>query len=83
MASSSGHWVLTKLLANGDRAVVLFNATDKSALITTTVARIGLTGSAAYSVLNLWTGMTSKSHGQILARVAPHGVVMFVVTPMA
>jgi alpha-galactosidase len=81
VASVDGHWVLTRPLANGDRAVVLFNATNKAAVITTTVEWIGLTGDApAYWLVNLWTNTKVKTAGVIAARVPPHGAVMLAVT---
>ena len=82
VATAGGHWVLTKPLVNGDRAVVLFNATSKQVTISTTVARIGLTGSSSYSLLNLWSGLTSKTSGVITANLPPHSVVMYDVAPL-
>jgi len=82
VATAGGHWVLTKPLVNGDRAVVLFNATSKQVTISTTVARIGLTGSSTYSLLNLWSGLTSKTSGVITANLPPHSVVMYDVAPL-
>ena len=76
VASSGGHWVLTKPLANGDRAVVLFNQTGIRATISTTAARVGL-GGAASTLRNLWTGTVTETAGVITARVPAHGVVMY------
>ena len=77
VASASGHWVLTKPLANGDRAVVLFNQTDMSANISTTVAQVGLAGGREYTLLNLWTGDATQTEGVISARVPAHSVVFY------
>ena len=77
VASGGGHWVLTKPLANGDRAVVLFNQGDTPATISTTAARVGLGGAAAYTLRNLWTGSLTRTAGDIAARVPAHGVVMY------
>ena len=77
VASANGHWVLTKPLANGDRAVVLFNQTDSSATISTTLAQVGLTSSAGYMLLNLWSGAATETAGVITASVPPHGVVFY------
>jgi alpha-galactosidase len=77
VASANGHWVLTKPLANGDRAVVLFNQTDSSATISTTLAQVGLTSSASYTLLNLWSGAATETAGVITASVPPHGVVFY------
>ena len=77
VASAGGHWVLTKQLANGDRAVVLFNQTDKSAIISTTVAEVGLAGGREYTLLNLWTGGTTETDSLISATVPAHSVVFY------
>ena len=72
-----GHWVLTKPLADGSRAVVLFNATALTATITSTTADVGLRAPATYRLQDLWTGATSLTHGPITAVVPPYGAVMF------
>ncbi len=77
VASASGHWVLTKPLANGDRAVVLFNQTDVPATISTTVAKVGLAGGREYTLLNLWTGDARQTTGVISATVPAHSVVFY------
>jgi alpha-galactosidase len=76
VASAGGHWVLTKPLANGDRAVVLFNQTGTAAAISTTATRVGL-GGAAFTLHNLWTGAVTHTRGVISARVPAHAVVMY------
>lgn len=82
VSSAGGHWVLTKPLANGDRAVVLFNETSTPAVISTTAGDIGLAGNApAYTLDNLWTRHTTETTGAISAQVAPHSVVMYRVAP--
>jgi alpha-galactosidase len=48
--------VLTKPLARGDRAVVLFNQMDKPATITTSVSQVGLQKGADYMLVDLWNG---------------------------
>jgi alpha-galactosidase len=77
VASTGGHWVLTKLLANGDRAVVLFNQTDKPATITTSVAELGLGKGLQYLLVDLWNGTASDTTDVISAMVPAHGVVMY------
>lgn len=77
VSNTGGLWVLTRQLANGDRAVVLFNSTAKPKLITTTANQIGLGGAFDYALINLWTGVTTSTGGLIKAVVAPHGVVMY------
>jgi alpha-galactosidase len=77
VASANGHWVLTKPLANGDRAVLLFNQTNASATISTTVTQVGLTSPGDYTLLNLWTGAATETAGVITASVPPHSVVFY------
>ncbi|MGD0448618.1 MAG: alpha-galactosidase, partial [Candidatus Dormibacteria bacterium] len=81
VASGRGHWVLTKPLANGDRAVVLFNQTDTRATISTATIRVGMPPAAAYTLRNLWTGALAETAGVVTATVPAHGVVMYRVTP--
>lgn len=80
--SAGGLWVLTKPLSGGDRAVLLFNATDEVALISTHAEAVGLPNAPSYLVDNLWTGYASDSGGGISAFVPGHGVAMFRVTPL-
>src|SRR2546425_2298260 len=77
VASADGHWVLTKLLANGDRAVLLFNQTDKPASISTTVEEVDLTSAPEYTVLDLWSNASTETTGVIKADVPAHGVVFY------
>jgi alpha-galactosidase len=58
----------------------LFNETGGTATISTTAAAIGKTGSASYTLANLWTGATSSTTGTISASVPAHGTVMYRVT---
>ena len=75
--SSAGLDVLAKRLANGDVSVVLFNETDATATISTTVAAIGKSGATRYTLTDLWTGATTSTTGVISAAVPGHGVVMY------
>jgi alpha-galactosidase len=81
VTSAGGHWVLTKPLANGSRAVVLFNQTDQPAVITTTARQIGLPSAPKYLVAHLWSHTTTTTTGKITAKVRPHGAGMLQVTP--
>ena len=83
ITNRDGHWVLTKPLSDGDRAIVLFNQTSKAALIRTSVAAIGLAGSPVYQLTDLWTGAVLTTSGVISAVVPAHGVVMYLVGPPA
>jgi alpha-galactosidase len=83
VASGRGHWVLTKPLANGDRAVVLFNQTDTRATISTTTGRVGMRPAAVYTLRNLWTETVTETAAAITATVPAHGVVMYQVATVA
>ena len=77
VASAGGHWVLTKPLANGDRAVVLFNQTDKPATIATSIVQLGLPVGLEYMLVDLWNGTARDTEGFISATLPAHGVVMY------
>jgi alpha-galactosidase len=77
VATSNGLWVLTKPLANGDRAVVLFNETGFPATISTTARQAGLSAARDYVLRDLWRHTISQTAGTISATVAPHGTVMY------
>src|SRR5579875_4061832 len=62
---TNGVWVLTKPLANGDRAVVLFNSNSAPTTITTTAAKVGLGTAPAYALTDLWQGTTTETAGVI------------------
>jgi alpha-galactosidase len=77
ISSSAGEWVLTRQLANGDRAVVLFNPNNTPATISTTAAKAGLPSGFDYTLTNLWTGVMTDTPSVISAVVQPHGVVYY------
>lgn len=83
VASAGGHWVLTKPLQFGDRAVVLFNQTDRAATIATTAKQVGMQTASSYTLFNLWSGSVDSTTGLISVTVPPHGVVMFKLTVVA
>ncbi|WP_371784255.1 NPCBM/NEW2 domain-containing protein [Streptosporangium subroseum] len=77
--TSTDGWyhVIDKPLGNGDHAVVLFNESNRYAIITATAGRLRLPASPEYRVEDLWTGAVSLTKGNIGAAVPPHGVVMY------
>ncbi|HEX6527770.1 MAG TPA: glycosyl hydrolase family 28 protein [Streptosporangiaceae bacterium] len=77
---ANGLWVLTKPLAGGSRALVLFNSTDAAATISTTAAQAGLRPAPSYSLRDLWEGTTTGTTGTISGTVPAHGVIMYRVT---
>ena len=81
VASAGGHWVLVKPLASGAVAVVLFNSTDHAATVTASLSDLGLSDTAAYTSLDLWSGQTGEVLGTVSALIAPHDVVMLELTP--
>ncbi len=82
VSNAGGLWVLTRPLANGDRAVVLFNETDAAATITTTATQVGLPAARVYLLRDVWRHGTAVTDGPISANVAPHAVVMYRVAPV-
>jgi alpha-galactosidase len=82
VASSDGHWVLSKPLAGGDRAVTLFNETDVPATISTTAAAVGLPSADDYRVRDLWAHADTESAGTITATLPAHASAMYRVTPL-
>ena len=77
--------VLTRQLANGDRAVAILNRSDATVSASTTTAAIGFTGGAGcgYSVQDLWAGTTTTTSGAISASIPAHGTAIYRVTPGA
>jgi alpha-galactosidase len=74
-------WV--KPLADGGRAVVLFNRGVTARRISTTAQAVGLPSSSRYAVHDLWAHSTTYSTGSLTAFVPPHGAAMFRVEPTA
>lgn len=68
-------WV--KPLANGDRAVVLFNRGETSARISTSAREVGMREAPIYLVRDLWDHKQRASEGEIEASVPSHGVAVF------
>jgi len=75
-AGSGGLWVLSKPLAGGDLAVVLFNSTDSVQTISTTTSMVGLRG-GSFELRDVWSGAVSTTSGAISSVVAPHAVELF------
>jgi alpha-galactosidase len=77
VSSSGGLAVYSKVLANGDRAVVLLNENTTAATVSTTAGAIGIGGSSTYRLKDLWSKASSTTGGTISASVPAHGVVMY------
>lgn len=81
--SGRGQQVWLKPLADGSRAVVLFNSAGTAADISVTWEMIGLPAGAAH-VRDLWAHADRGAiEGGYTATVAPHGVVMLRIHPVA
>jgi len=76
IATDGGRDVFVKPLANGDRAVTLFNESDAPQRITTSAKAAGMPAAPAYRIRDLWTHTTRESAGILTATVPAHGTVM-------
>ncbi|MGC9670748.1 glycoside hydrolase family 27 protein [Planosporangium sp. 12N6] len=74
---TNGLAVYSKQLANGDRAVALFNESDSGTTISTSAAEIGLGGSSSYTLKDLWSTSSRTTSGTIRASVPSHGTVLY------
>jgi alpha-galactosidase len=68
--------VLTKPLANGDRAVLLLNRGASRLTLTVRAEQAGMTPAPAYIWSNLWTHSTHTTSGGISERVLPRSAVL-------
>ncbi|MGC9669045.1 NPCBM/NEW2 domain-containing protein [Planosporangium sp. 12N6] len=77
LRGDGGRDVLVKPLANGDRAVVLFNEADTAQRISTSAAELGMPKAPGYALRDLWAHTTTHTVGTIAATVPAHGSVMY------
>ncbi len=81
VVSSNGSTdVLARPLANGDRAVAVFNRTATAQTLSTQLASIGLAG-CTVSAKDLWTGASSTTSSSLTATVPAHGTAIWRLTP--
>ena len=79
--TSTGQQVWVKPLADGSRAVALFNRGSSATQIATTATVVGLPKASRYTLLNVWTNQTARTKkGKISAFVQPDAVVLYRVT---
>ncbi|SEG91340.1 alpha-galactosidase [Nonomuraea solani] len=71
VTSDGWYHVLSKPLENGDRAIALFNESDRSATISTKV------GSTRHRVEDLWTGAVTSTTGELAAQVPAHAALLY------
>lgn len=78
VANSEGEWeIWAKDLADGGKAVGLFNLSEEDRVLTVTKEQLGTTG----SVRDLWRQKALGAMGERLcAKVSPHGAALFKVT---
>jgi alpha-galactosidase len=69
--------VLVKRLANGDRAVVLFNSGGTPVTISTTANAVGMPSARSYRLTDLWSKQVTSTTGAISATVPAHGTVAY------
>lgn len=75
--TDGGRDVFVKPLAGGDRAVALFNETDRPQRISTSAREAGLPAAKGYRIRDLWTHTDRHTAGTISATVPPHGTVLY------
>ncbi|MGW5126469.1 NPCBM/NEW2 domain-containing protein [Streptomyces sp. NPDC004069] len=76
VSSEGGRWVVAKEMADGSRAVALFNETGSPQRIATTARAVGLPDAAAYTLRDLWRHRSYNTAGAISATVPAHGTVL-------
>jgi hypothetical protein len=76
--------ILTRPLANGDRAVVYFNKGSSAVSVSNTIQTLGYTGGTgcSFTAKDLWAGTSSQVTTSLSASsVASHGVAMYRISP--
>jgi alpha-galactosidase len=77
VSDRNGLMVLDKPLANGDRAIALYNSTDHLATVGVPAGDTGLDPAGAYRLQDVWTGRTAEAATTIEAAVPAHGTVVY------
>jgi alpha-galactosidase len=83
VSNQDGLMVLDKPLANGDRAIALYNSTDTLAMVSVPATATGLRRAPAYQLRDVWTGHVTQAKTTISAAVPAHGTVVYRVRPEA
>ncbi|MCX4825089.1 NPCBM/NEW2 domain-containing protein [Streptomyces sp. NBC_01142] len=76
ISSEGGRWVVAKEMADGSRAVALFNESGSPQRIATTAGAVGLPEAPAYRLRDLWKHTDANTAGTISATVPAHGTVL-------
>jgi alpha-galactosidase len=82
VSDRDGLMVLDKPLADGDRAIALYNSTDELATVGVPADATGLPPAGAYHLRDLWTGRVAEAASTIEAAVPAHGTVIYRVRPL-
>jgi alpha-galactosidase len=69
--------VLVKTLANGDKAVAVFNRTDAPVDATLTAAQLKFTDASSVELTDLWTHAGQTFQGKHKLHLAPHQTLVF------
>jgi alpha-galactosidase len=77
-----GLMVLDKPLSGGDRAIALYNSTDRLATVGVPASATGLAAARGYRLDDVWTGARTQAKTTISAAVPPHGAVVYRVRPI-
>jgi alpha-galactosidase len=75
--------VWMKPLADGSRAVILFNRGTETSEVGVAFEEVGLAPGSKALVRDLWLKTDAEVHGRFQAKVEPHGVVMVRITPQS
>ncbi|WP_435270669.1 NPCBM/NEW2 domain-containing protein [Streptomyces sp. 1222.5] len=76
VTSTGGRWVIAREMADGSRAVALFNESASAQRIATTASAVGLPDADAYTLRDLWQHRAYNTAGTIAATVPAHGTVL-------
>ncbi|MEV0618671.1 NPCBM/NEW2 domain-containing protein [Nonomuraea sp. NPDC050404] len=71
VSTDGWYHVLSKPLENGDRAIALFNESDRAATISTRL------GDGRHRVEELWSGAVASTTGELAAQVPAHGALLY------
>ncbi|MFD7883490.1 NPCBM/NEW2 domain-containing protein [Streptomyces bauhiniae] len=76
VSSEGGRWVVAKEMADGSRAVALFNESGTAQRVATSAAAVGLPRAPGYTRRDLWQHRDTNTAGTIAATVPAHGTVL-------
>jgi alpha-galactosidase len=83
VSNSGGLMVFDKPLANGERAIALYNSTNTLSTVSVAAGATGLRRAPAYQLKDAWTGAATQARSTISAAVPAHGTAVYTVLPLA